>query len=179
MSLTYKIEPGGSGNGSRQKRSAYKKEWERKQSKIIGSRFRANRRYYAMVQRCATLQRYAHVKVLVSREEFISWFMPKDFSGSSVDRIDSDGHYELSNMRVIPLSDNCARVKARKGQVKFNPAGPNECRVCHVVKAPDDFIRKKGASHGRERECKTCNTKKTVAYKQRKRAEKKSNVTSI
>lgn len=93
-----------------------------KRHKEIGGRHRALSRYHMIVHRVenAHLPRnsgYKGILVLVSKDEFIEWFMPRDFPGCSVDRIDNKGHYQLSNMQVIPLTrlsldrlDECPEV---------------------------------------------------------------------
>ena len=75
--------------------------------KTIGHKHRAEARYYMMCNRCNSEtdknRSYVDVEVILSKEYFITWFMERDFEGCSVDRVDSKGNYELSNMQVICL----------------------------------------------------------------------------
>lgn len=55
----------------------------------------------------------------MDKEEFIQWAMPlvEEFEirypseVASVDRIDPDGHYEFSNMRIISMRENSLRSR--------------------------------------------------------------------
>jgi hypothetical protein len=65
---------------------------------------------------------YAHVQLLISKEQFMNWYVPSvkqfilRFPGVrwSVDRINPDGHYELSNMRIIDLAQNVGAARYHK-----------------------------------------------------------------
>lgn len=101
--------------------------------KTIGSRRRANNKYNGILSRLCNIDRkknthYNGVKLKVSREDFINWYMPLDFDGASVDRIDKNGDYELSNMQVIPLRDNIIKDKVKSKN------GFCECYVCRKTK---------------------------------------------
>jgi len=58
------------------------------------------------------------IKVLMTREEFIAWACVEfqkflninNFSSPSIDRINPDGHYEISNIRVLSLEENTTRM---------------------------------------------------------------------
>ena len=75
-------------------------------------------RYDAMVQRC---RRWSHVSShnykgrgievrFASREDFVRWALAKwptaSFKGVDIDRINNDGHYEPSNLRLATRSEN-------------------------------------------------------------------------
>ncbi len=57
---------------------------------------------------------YRHVEIKMSRNEFLSWAEPRvqnflflnPTATPSVDRMDSDGHYEILNIRIIDLDEN-------------------------------------------------------------------------
>lgn len=123
--------------------------------KQIGGRHRALSRYYMLLNRVQALTkkncRYEGVEVRVSKEDFVAWFMPRDFKGCSVDRKEKTGHYELSNMQVIPLSVNIAKDKvlARDGQTR--------CYACRATKPLEDFVRdNRRLTTGRSTICKPC-----------------------
>jgi len=79
-------------------------------------------RYEAMVQRC---MRDTHVssanykgrgiEVRMTRSEFISWALEKwpsrDYLSLDFDREDNDGHYELSNLRLLTRSENLMNTR--------------------------------------------------------------------
>lgn len=86
---------------------------------IVGTRSRANYRYGLIRKRLRTSDQkrnrcYAGVQLLVDQKSFVEWFMARDFLGASVDRIDPTGHYELSNMQVIPTLQNMAKSRKRR-----------------------------------------------------------------
>lgn len=123
--------------------------------KTIGSRRRANNKYNAILSRLNSTNRkrnirYSGVKLKVSRGEFISWYMPKDFEGASVDRINKDGHYELANMQVILLAENIRKDK----QKVIN--GECECFVCHKVKPLAEFAKDRRRHSGHSTICQDC-----------------------
>lgn len=121
----------------------------------IGSRRRAVARY-AMIRHRITHtdtsrnKNYAGVKLLVNRDDFIQWFMGRDFKGCSVDRIDSSGHYELSNMQVIPLATNIRKDKA------IACDGKCRCYACKEIKNESEFATDKRRANGFATICKSC-----------------------
>lgn len=60
---------------------------------------------------------YANVELKMSRKKFIDWAIPEYEKfmylnpgvQPSVDRIDPDGHYEINNIRIISMAENCER----------------------------------------------------------------------
>jgi hypothetical protein len=121
----------------------------------IGSRRRANNKYNAILTRLNTTTRnknknYVGIELRVTREDFIEWYMPLDFEGASVDRIDKHGHYELSNMQVIPLDENIRKdkIKAKNDHC--------ECYVCKTTKPLEEFSVDNRRKNGRSTICKAC-----------------------
>ena len=135
---------------------AKRKKSENKQSLTkIGCRRRANNKYNAILTRLshtdnAKNKRYKGVELRVSRSDFIDWYMPLDFEGASVDRIDKNGHYELSNMQVIPLDENIRKDKVKE---KDNYC---ECYVCKQTKPIESFCIDKRRKNGHSTICKEC-----------------------
>ena len=126
-------------------------------NKTVGSRQRASYRYTKMIERCKHRPHYKDIKVLVSREEFIVWFMERDFEGASVDRINNRGHYEFFNMQVIHHSINCVKDKIgvpspkRKGM-----DGNKKCQICKLVRPLGDYHKKRSSWNGYGYSCKVC-----------------------
>ena len=121
----------------------------------VGCRRRANNKYNAILSRLNATTRnknkaYVGVELRVTREDFIAWYMPLDFEGASVDRIDKRGHYELSNMQVIPLKENIRKDKIKEHE------GMCECCRCHIVKPLSDFSKDKRRLSGYSTICIEC-----------------------
>lgn len=121
----------------------------------ISCRRRANNKYNAILTRLARTdnpknKQYYGVELRVSRKEFIEWYMPLDFEGASVDRIDKNGHYELSNMQVISLEENIRKEKVKESN------GFCECYNCHKVKPINEFSKDKRRKNGHSTICLAC-----------------------
>lgn len=124
---------------------------------IIGGRHRAMSRYCMIKNRvktaskCKKNKHYAGIQVLVSVDDFIEWFMPLDFAGCSVDRIDKNGNYELENMQVIPLWQNIAKDKL------IAKDGKSTCFACDESKDLSDFVKdRRRMTTGRATICIEC-----------------------
>ena len=126
--------------------------------KEIGGKHRALSRYYMIANRLKNTDKsknakYVGIKLLVSKEDFVSWFSGKDFDGCSVDRKDSSRHYELSNMRLIPLANNIAKEKLKA------MAGFSVCFRCKLRKPLDEFVNdKRRLCTGKTTICRPCET---------------------
>lgn len=122
-------------------------------------------RYYMIANRLKNShlpknRKYSGIKLLVSKEEFITWFMAKDFKGSSVDRIDKNGHYDLANMQVITLRQNIVKEKLKSKN------GLCVCRVCENQKPLDQFVKdNRQITTGYSTICKSCEVKRTRSRK--------------
>ena len=94
------------------------------------SRARGGNLYSNMCHRVTTrLYRRKGIQVRCTREEFIEWYVvasakyekSKEFAADptrhgTIDRIDNDGHYELSNMRIVsPAVNNANRGPGSNG----------------------------------------------------------------
>lgn len=125
----------------------------------IGCRRRANNKYNAILARLTTTDRkknksYNGVELRVSRKDFIEWYMPLDFEGASVDRIDKNGHYELSNLQVIRLDENI-----RKDKIKAKD-GMCVCFCCRNMKPLQEFCKDKRRKNGYATICIECERKR-------------------
>ena len=126
--------------------------------KEIGGKHRALSRYYMIAHRISNTDTkknkgYQGIKLLVEKDDFVEWFSALDFAGCSVDRIDKDGNYELSNMQVIPLSQNIAKDKL------ISKDGESTCYRCKNTKPLSDFVTEtRNKSVGKATICKQCDS---------------------
>ena len=126
---------------------------------IIGGKHRAESRYEMIKWRLSHTDNpknkcYAGIKLLVTKDEFVKWFMENDFDGASVDRIDSKKDYSLDNLQMIPLDENI-----RKDKVKSKD-GFCECWRCKQIKPLDMFAIDKTRKNGHRTLCKECDLKR-------------------
>lgn len=124
--------------------------------KQIGGKHRALSRYYMILYRIENTHKsknlkYSGIEIRITKDDFISWFMENDFQGCSVDRIDSNGHYEIGNIRLIPLAANIIKDKLK---VKN---GLMCCYKCKIWKPLDEMTKDcRRMATGRSNICKPC-----------------------
>lgn len=125
---------------------------------IIGSKRRAINFYNLIKLRCKALTAknkcYENIELEVSKDDFIKWFIPKDFKGCSIDRINNLKNYSLDNMQVISLSENI-----RKDKIK-SKNGYCECFKCKEIKPIEEFAKDKRRLNGHSTICKKCDAKR-------------------
>lgn len=86
----------------------------------------------------------------MTEEEFIEWFMVRDYEDCSVDRIESRGHYEISNLQLLHRLEHNTKDHAMTN-------GPTVvCRVCQQEKPRDQFTREIRRRNGINTICKPC-----------------------
>lgn len=95
------------------------------------------------------------IELRMSRAEFYSWIEEQReylagiyASGDypSIDRVDSSGHYEISNIRIMPLKENLSRARAlgnaRKAQRADGLCIPKPCVMCGKIMSRRKGVRK-------------------------------------
>lgn len=127
--------------------------------KSIGHPHRAESRYYMILNRLKRTDRtknkhYKNITMEISKEEFIQWFIERDFPGCSVDRIDNTKNYTLDNIQMISLADNI-----RKDKVKAHD-GKCECCRCKKIKPLEEFAKDKRRANGYTTICKQCDNRR-------------------
>lgn len=132
--------------------------------KQIGGRHRAASRFAMIRNRLANPVGknacYAGVKLLISKEDFIAWFMANDFPGASVDRIKVEKHYEAGNLQLIPTGINSGKDKTKAVD------GKCECYRCHKLKPLNEFVKEsRRRINGRSTICIEC---ERLRYQDRK-----------
>lgn len=91
---------------------------------------------------------YADVKLLMTREEFVEWYIREytEFVKKHpdikpvTDRIDNKGHYELNNIRLVTHQQNC--VNTSRAKQANAPDGTKWCSKCKMYLLPEHFTPK-------------------------------------
>lgn len=125
---------------------------------------------------------YANIEVRVTLQEFLAWAVPeyeawfRERPGvtPSVDRIDSDGHYEVGNLRIIGANEN--RRRSRKFVNDLAPEGTKRCGSCKQFLPHDHFYQcgeyqKKYNPLGLSAYCKECTRQKHRSRYLRKKSQ--------
>ena len=129
--------------------------------------------YRKMKHRCKNDIAYKErkTKVLISKDDFIDWFIPKWFKGCLIDRIDNLGNYEIDNIQLLSLVEH--NIKHR--QDNLNALGVTEkegerfCYHCSTLKQHSNFSYdqvKISESNplGLKEECRSCANKARRKY---------------
>lgn len=90
---------------------------------------------------------YARIEVRMTRADFMMWAISayevwfREHPGitPSVDRIDPDGHYEIGNLRLIPLNDNRQRASCYVNRQM--PEGLWHCGKCDRILPVSHFYK--------------------------------------
>lgn len=118
---------------------------------------------------------YGSVEIRMTRAEFISWVKPRitkwwrdnPKATPSIDRKKNSGHYELSNLRIISLSENSRLQQAHKNV--YAPQGKAWCAFCRRYYPESNFYKNKNAPHGLQFCCKKCSSYKNKESRMRKK----------
>lgn len=121
---------------------------------------------------------YGPVEVLLAREQFMAWAIPqyeawfREHAGvtPSVDRIDSSGHYQLGNLRLITRSENCRRTRANR--MLNAPTGHCWCSKCKRYLPVAMFTPARITSKSRtgyKSRCKPCRVLEVASYRRRRK----------
>ena len=126
---------------------------------LIGTKRRAINHYNLIINRLKKTNLlknkcYKGIKLNISKEEFVEWFMKNDFKNCSVDRIDKNKDYSLDNIQLIPLVDNI-----RKDKIKEHD-GMCECYVCNQTKPLSEFAKDNRRLNAYTTICKECERKR-------------------
>ena len=107
---------------------------------------------------------YQHIKLLMTRDEFISWVIPQleqwkhplvgTKNSPSIDRINTTGHYELSNLQLLTKSEHCKK----KTRIE-SPTGTSWCIGCKQHIPIEHFARDNKRVSGVKPRCKFCRNK--------------------
>jgi len=118
-------------------------------------------RHLQTVNKCKT---YDDIEILFTRQEYKSFCIKNEelilnLKKPSVDRIDKNIGYELSNIQFIELEDNIVKDKT----VFKNGLGI--CSVCKQSKLEDHFAKDGRRKLGRSSICKICDVRRKLKTK--------------
>lgn len=138
-------------------------------------RGRAVNAWHRIKRRVKHSEHYYHVQIRMTRDEFLAWAVPRferwmsehpDIT-PSIDRKDPRGHYELSNLRLLSLAENCRQATRNKNI--YAPSGMGWCGSCKAYYPLSRFHRDKNSPNGRTGRCKDCVRNYQMEYYSRKR----------
>lgn len=144
---------------------------QRKKDRQTDPKSRARAAWHDINKRVARQKEYAHVEVRITRPEFMvwataafdKWFTEFPDIRPSVDREDPDGHYELGNIQVISLSENCKR--RRNNHAWRAPENKHWCGGCKDYLDKNKFEKNGHNATGLQDRCKTCRKQDRIKYK--------------
>lgn len=131
-------------------------------------------KYHGMKQRCGRGRGYEKIEVRCSIDEFVNHFRNDPIFlalhtawvdagrvmgiAPSIDRIDSQGHYEFGNMQFLTNIENFKKGReANQARVRMKlQSQVKRCALCHRVLTFDLFSRKSNEPTGRHTRCKEC-----------------------
>lgn len=114
-------------------------------------------------KRLVQRERYRNVKNLITREEFVKWYVDNHFAGCTVDRKDNDGDYEIGNIQMLSKSEHNQKKRLdRLGNYTLKENVP--CSKCGEIKHYTEFYKNKTGvnkynPYGIRADCKSCQTK--------------------
>lgn len=129
---------------------------------------KAQRAWWSMKGRVKNQSEYIGVEIRFTRKEFMAWAVPAFTEWMSqnpglrpsVDRINVPGHYEIGNVRVLELGENC-RLAAKNKNVHA-PDGKAWCGSCKKYKLCEQFEKNRSTPHGLQSRCRKCRAAQRV-----------------
>lgn len=109
------------------------------------------------------LPTYRNVKVKISKQDFLEWALKeldkwvKDgytVKVATLDRINSDGHYEKGNLQLLTKEENSKKKDCNKNLNA--PEGFAWCGKCKAYFPKESFTKDKRNWHGLRTVCKQC-----------------------
>ena len=129
--------------------------------------YRAKAAYSLMKARCLNRNgknpTYAKVELRMTLEEWLSWAIPEyerfqnDHPGEipNISRLGDKGHYELGNVRLLTVSENCHEQEGNR-EYSLKEDGTKKCSCCKQVQPADQFRKNRSRYDGLGAQCKTC-----------------------
>lgn len=103
---------------------------------------------------------YKNIELKITKKDYVEWglkSLPDNLKQPSIDRIDSNGHYEFGNIRWIEFRDNYAPLQ------KGLPENKKKCSHCAETLDRTEsnwFYHKKHKTWGEIQPCKKCQKKR-------------------
>lgn len=128
-------------------------------------RGRAFSAWRLMNRRVRVQPEYAGIEVRMTKEAFLEWAVPRFEAWiaerpdevPTIDRIESAGHYEIGNIRLLEWGENCRQ--RRNAHNIHAPDGQAWCSACKQYLAVDNFCRNASTGSGLNAVCRDCATK--------------------
>lgn len=148
----------------------YRKEWQFNWRRTLKGK--ASTMYTSLLKRTKYHPNYHNIQCLISRQDFMDWAIPalKDWiakgnpltgsNGASLDRIDGEGHYEVSNIQIISRRDN-----SKKHGINFKLHNQKQCTKCKLILFKTSFHKDKSRGDGLAYFCKVCAQKRDAIRK--------------
>jgi hypothetical protein len=111
---------------------------------------------------------YADTELRMTKDEFLAWAVPEytrwltehPDKRPSVDRVRSDGHYELGNLRLLEWGENARQ--SRKNHNVHAPEGAAWCSRCKQYLQRTAFHKASHQPHGLSHTCATCTAQRRL-----------------
>lgn len=138
--------------------------------------YRAKAAYWGMLARCGNANgknpSYSGVELRMTREEWLEWAIPRydRFNqlypnlSPNVSRFGDSGHYEIGNLKIVPLVVNRADQK-RDTKHRLRGDGTKLCGGCQEIKAASEFYRKSRNPDKLDVRCKCCAKEYRTSYR--------------
>lgn len=123
---------------------------------------RATQMWHDMSKRVKNQPEYAHVRVLMTQEEFTKWAVPKlaewfanrPTERPSLDRKDAAKHYSLDNLQILELGENARQRRNAKNV--HAPEGKAWCGCCKNYLDRSEFGQHRSMYNGLQKRCRRC-----------------------
>lgn len=129
--------------------------------------YRAKAAYNGMLARCLNKNgknpTYANVEIRMSLSEWLAWAIPEytkflaehPNEKPNAARVGDKGHYEIGNIRIITMTQNCEEQAGRFINA-VQPNGMKRCVTCKEPRPVGEFNKNKGRWDGLASDCKSC-----------------------
>ena len=95
---------------------------------------KASKIFTGITQRCTNDKRQEirpHYKIIdnkLDKNEFIEWYCKNHFEGCEVDRIDNEGHYEMTNIQLLTKAEHNRKTASQRIFLDSNIAKCTQCK---------------------------------------------------
>ena len=140
---------------------------------MIGSKKRAISKFNNIKQRClnpnSNVYHHYKNKLNITPDQFYAWFMPIDFEGCHVDRINPDGNYEIGNLQLLTPAEHYQKTWKDR-EAKMKQRAHKYCYVCKEIKEIELFTNSTKSKDGKGYKCKECNRRLSKLCRNKKKS---------